>query len=202
METNSTLKEKKHQGFTIIELIVVLAMFGVLAAVVVADYNRQRQSREVKAARDVLVSDLGKMLNAALLNREIRAGVPAFSFGIQFNNRERNKYKLVVFDRTIDQQPTELSIVVLPSNKYISMRVRKSDRDRTEVDVSELTVYFTVPYGRVLHDYMVIPPPDPRLQTLGEANDVSTITISQGEADGRVSKSVVVNGVTGSIAPQ
>lgn len=71
------LKNTTLYGFTLLELIVVIAIMGMLATLVVVSFNRQRAQRSVVLAQNETVTNLRKVQSYMLSSRNINGTVPA-----------------------------------------------------------------------------------------------------------------------------
>jgi len=77
------IKTKNHQGFTLIELIVVIGIMSILSALALAGYSSGRQSYNVNVAIQRLANDISRMQNLALTPKiEKGQTIPSCGYGI------------------------------------------------------------------------------------------------------------------------
>jgi len=65
------LRREKNQGFTLIELVVVLAILGIMVAIAVPNFKQYMFQRRLNGAARQIMSDLmSARMKAITLNRE------------------------------------------------------------------------------------------------------------------------------------
>ncbi|HRY52530.1 MAG TPA: prepilin-type N-terminal cleavage/methylation domain-containing protein [Candidatus Portnoybacteria bacterium] len=82
---------QKHRGFTIIELLVVMAIIVVLSSVVMAGYWTGQKRYDVSRSTQQLISSLRQAQNMALSGRTYSASVPT---GYGFYSLSSSQYCL------------------------------------------------------------------------------------------------------------
>jgi len=180
----------KQKGFTLIELMVSVAIILILTSVVIAQFGPLSKSRNLKHSRDNMISDIRKVQSFSLSAKNVSGTTPSSAYGIILDTASANTYRLIAEDNANPVNRTTLETIKLPENTYIkTISVKKSDG--TIINTNSLTIFFKVPYGRVLSSYGTI---------VKEANDILTVVLSA--PDDSVSGTVVINGITGLISLQ
>ncbi|OGZ34103.1 MAG: hypothetical protein A3I88_03230 [Candidatus Portnoybacteria bacterium RIFCSPLOWO2_12_FULL_39_9] len=111
---------KSIKGFTLIELVVVIAIMALLSGFVLANY-RQGQSRyDLETAAQIFIANLRRAQNLAMVGLE-QNGASPFGYGIY--TPDSNSY-LIFYNQTGDNdyQPAsiDLEVISLPSRVFIS----------------------------------------------------------------------------------
>lgn len=75
---------KQKYGFTIIELLVVISIMGVMASIVLVNWNSQRGNRSIKIALNETITNLRKAQSYAVSSKNIAPNVPASFYTIRF----------------------------------------------------------------------------------------------------------------------
>ncbi len=186
-------KKFKQDGFTLVELMVAIAIMVLLTSLFLVNFNGLSESQNLQFADNALVSDLHKIQILSLSGKNAASGHPASSYEDVFdlsNSASSAQYSLAADDDSPSPQTYSLSSVNLPAHVYLkSVSILKTN----SINVSAITdtVYFSVPYGRVLQTYTG------SASALKEPDDITTIVLST--TDNTLSKSIVINGITGNI---
>jgi prepilin-type N-terminal cleavage/methylation domain-containing protein len=179
-----------QSAFSLIELLVAIAILVTLTSVFVANFQAQRNNLSVSGVANQLVSDLHKLQSFSLSSKDIIQGSPASSYSITFNNNTTS-YNTVGYNNAIPPVPSNLSTINFPPNvKIAALQVTKTDS--SNVAPAAVAVTFKIPYGRVLTNYAG--------SITNEVNDITRIKISS--ADNAVCSYVFVNAITGNITAQ
>jgi len=188
-------KMNLKKGFTLIELLVVIFIMVTLVGVVLANFSGLSGPRNLKIARDNIISDLRRAQSQSLSARNISSGVVAFDYGVGLSivSAPPSSYTTLADDNSATPVLSTLSTLNLPGNVYIKqILITRSDSSSTTA--SSLQVFFTVPYGRVLQTYSGGPASQTR-----DPNAVTTVTIST--SDNTRTLTFTINGISGTIGP-
>ncbi len=83
----------KKQGFTIIELIIAIAIVALITGIVLANYRVGQRQQTIRAEAQKLVSTLRNAQNMALAGKVHNTEVPKFGYGVYIDDTN-NKYTL------------------------------------------------------------------------------------------------------------
>ncbi len=92
-----------HSGFTLIELMVVIAVIGMLAVIILAAISTARQNTREK----VRVSDLGEVEFALTIYKEANRSYPSFPNGIQIGSGSALDTQIQNFIGSIPRDPRD-----------------------------------------------------------------------------------------------
>ncbi len=187
---------RAQAAFTLIELIVAIAIMVTLASVFVANFNGASKPQALLLAENNLVSDLHEMQSFAIAAKNAAAGDPASSYQVAFNLANlatSGQYSLSADDNNLPPVTYNLSTITLPPRIYIKS-IGILETNGINVSATADTIYFTVPYGRVQQTYAG------SYSATNEPDDITTIILST--TDNTLSKTIVINGITGNITSQ
>ena len=137
-------------GFTLVELIVVMAIMGIIFAVTVPQYSKIRDSKALSLGEEQIVNDIRMVQNYAYSILKNDGSFPVGGYGINFL-KDSNEY--IVFadkdgDMEYDSASETFEKMELPRDvKIISLKVNSTEDADGIVDL-----VFTPPYGKVFID--------------------------------------------------
>lgn len=142
-------KNNSQAGFTLMELITVLAITTLVMGAVVLDFNRQRGLRNIVLAKNETITNLRKTQSYMLSSRNISAGVPAKFYIVTFEMGQSN-YTIDAVDNDYVYHPS-LETISLPSAVSLSsLTVGDPVGGNDEVPPSPcLQVIFSAPFGKM-----------------------------------------------------
>lgn len=111
------MKRKKLEGFTLLEMLVVLAIIGILMSIGMASYTKIQQSATNKA---VLVEM--KQFQIALLNYKIDHGTPPTSVKALLNGG------YITRDLALDPWNEEYILQVNPNSGQVTLISKGADK--------------------------------------------------------------------------
>lgn len=91
------LKKRYQDGATLVELIVIMAVVGILARVVTLNLFQGQQRASLTVTRDLLVSDIHKQQHRAMVGMTSTPGV-YLDYSIRFEAQRYILYPGVVYD--------------------------------------------------------------------------------------------------------
>lgn len=172
-----------NHGYTLAETLAVIAIIGIMSAVLAADYGSNRQNIFLKQAAGQIIADLRAAQNMAMNTAKFNGEIPGGGYGINISVSFPGAY-IVYADCDGDHLYGNSSSCGAASNiaEKISDRVLANGINITAVGNSDI----------------VFQPPQPIVWIGGVANAVSsTIIIRYGAAG--PAKIITVNGITGQI---
>ncbi len=196
------ITKNKKNGFTLIELMVVIAILGVMATLVVVNFNRLRAQRSVILAENEMVTQIRKVQSYALSGRDTSINPlvtrPRY-FGIIFE-KDRNWYSIYELAES-DQgySFSELETVRMNEGAVIGP---VNQTGATKLVCTN--ILFSVPYGKtyiytsddVCDDYISVIMQDPL-----QANDLLNKSVSVDVVNPKttITKSINILGITGRV---
>jgi prepilin-type N-terminal cleavage/methylation domain-containing protein len=142
------MRKQKHNGFTIVELLVVLSIMLVFSAILIVSFNRQSGPRNLKISQSQLATNIRKTQSYILSARNISSGssqVPAKYYGLSLE-RNANQYTVLGIDAAYTLN-TPLETIKLPSNIIIS-NIQYISSSGTTYTPSSVQIAFSAPFGR------------------------------------------------------
>ncbi len=108
---------RNYQGFTVMELMVVISIMMILTTAIVINLNKQRASRDVKIAQNQLVSDLRKIASYTLAARTAPGGRSAQYYLMRFDLTKPDRYEILAITNAASSPILEsVEIIKLPAN--------------------------------------------------------------------------------------
>lgn len=220
-----------NKGFTLIELMVVIAIIGMLAGVLTLNLNSGRNSRLLSSAENELVAHIREAQSYTLSSRLLPNGQPAQYYIIKFDKSKPTQYTLQgIYDVSIAPKLVDIFTVNLPANIIIASNSPISITQRlaspATQDVSGLTcgfLAFAAPFGKPFFNNGCTPTSFTSPYTIASGDDYkkmidfvtnvpcstdpvactlstgSVFSITLTDKANAISKTVTVNGITGSV---
>ena len=182
-------------GFTLIELMVAIALMMVLLTLVVANFTGTAPKQAVAVAHETLVSDIRKMQSFALDSRDTPNGAPASSYQVAFDLSSAAspaQYLLIGYDNATPPNEILLTTENLPPNIGISsIAVSHAGGAPLVITSGQLTIRYVLPYARMLVTYTASG------GVTNQTDDAVTVNVSN--SNGSVTTAVTANAVTGGV---
>lgn len=208
------------QGFTFIELLVVLAILGIMASLIIANYNGQRASRNVRIARNEMVTNLRKMQSYALSSRTLGNGqsVQYYVMKLDTATGQSGKYSLQAVLNVGGSPQLNASVETYPMAAGVTIQSVKISRNvspTVSTPSCALLAYklpfaeFTSTDGCTFNNFANGLPTDYYTNILDFRTNVdnnptaqdSKVVITVADASASVSEKILINGVSGNICP-
>lgn len=91
------IQNRNQEGTTLVELIVIMAIVGILARVVTFNVFRGQQRASLTVSRDLLVSDIRRQQHRAMVGMTSTPGV-YLDYSVRFEAQQYILYPGVVYD--------------------------------------------------------------------------------------------------------
>lgn len=204
----------KAAGFTVIELLVVLAIFAVLIGLFMVNFAGLRGPRNLRIAQNELSSSIRKVQSYVLSARSIPVtGNPAPKFYImKFRLSTTTGYVIQAVDSTYTSYPSIESPTFPKGISYQSTppgSLFVTDLDGTNIITNPLCVQvvFALPFGRIYIDDVASGTDcniSPKLNDPGYLASISNriFKVTLKDPASLQTRSVILNGVTGTVTMQ
>lgn len=231
-----------NSGFTLMELMVVVAIMVILATVLVLNLAGQRAKRDVTIAANQLVTDLRQAQSNTLSARRLADNSAPQYYLVRFNLATPTQYSVLAMYNVSNppQQLQQVQTVTLPSDVRIAaisasmapIQIFRSggifpSTQNIPGDDTCALVAFAAPFGKTILNAGCQPASTPAIYNIQSNDDYekiinfisntscdsnnypfgctassdSTMTITLSDTGHTVSRTVLVNGETGSVCP-
>jgi prepilin-type N-terminal cleavage/methylation domain-containing protein len=151
---------KNSNGFTLIELMVVVTVMMVLATVFIVNIAGQRANRDIKIAQNELVSNIRKTQSYVLSSRLLPNGQIAQYYILKFDLSDPTTYKIqALYDTSFAPKLIDVETIKLPPNIQIAttsasnlaINVKRSLNPTLQpIYTNCAIVSFAAPYAKVV----------------------------------------------------
>ncbi len=139
----------KQKGFTLIELIVVIALMAVIATLFLANYNGLRGPRNLKLAQNQMTTNIRKIQSYTLSARNVTVGgTVAAKYYVVQASANSNQYTIQTIDTNYVLNSAQ-ETVSLPNGISISS-IQYVTPDNVTNTASSIQVAYAAPYAKVL----------------------------------------------------
>ncbi len=165
------------RGFTMIEMLVVIAITGIIAAILLPSYNKARNSKELLLAREQIAGDIRMAQNYSYNVLKFTDGsFPAGGYGVHFDISTPKKYIIFADLGPIPNQTYDgASETFQEINLLRSVEISELRADGDTVDISPADIVFKPPYGNV---FITSSSPDLKIEIENSDGEVKAITVN------------------------
>lgn len=117
------MKLKQQKGFTIIELLVVIGIMGLMATLMVVQFNLTRSRRALNLAANELSTNIRKTQSYALSARDVAPSVPAKFYVLQFDFSQPSQYTILAVDTNFNSRPTLVENIKLDTDVVLNSQM-------------------------------------------------------------------------------
>jgi len=190
----------RQRGFTIIELLIVLAIMGIFLTLILANYAGTRGKRDLKIAQVELVTNIRKTQSYVLAARNTNVGAVKYYF-LRFQESQPSLYQIWAIQN-------DTTTVTLVETINLPQGVTVSDIEYTQPIGSSaetptcVEIAFALPFNKMYAD------PECTTDLLAQGsidpdNYVNAyVILSLTENQTNTTKKVTINGVTGVVEAQ
>lgn len=191
-------------GFTVLELLTVIAIIGILSSAVVVSFNRLRGPRNLVLGRNELVTHIRQAQSYALSSRLTTSGSPAKFFAITIPALPASSYSLDGVDSAYTVLPNMETYGFGDTVRITQMQI-ESPAGTPLANPSCLVIAFGLPFGRMYLDGNtdsdaacdVLQKVQNPAELDRRANAKVTLTLT--DSSSGQTKTVILQGISGSI---
>lgn len=145
---------KNSAGFTLMELIVVVAIMVMMTASLTINLAGQRASRDIRIAQSQLVSNLRKIQGYTLSARTAPGGQSVQYYAMKFDYSKPGRYTLqAIYDVSSSPKVQDIETVVLPQNINLTalnpIVISRSNAPTTQIPTGCALIVFSAPFAKV-----------------------------------------------------
>ncbi len=228
----------RGRGFTLMELIVVVAIMAIMASLFVLNLSGQRLPRDIRIAENQLVTNIKQIQSFTLSSRTLSSGQTVQYYLLKFNLSKPSQYTIEAMYNVSSGRPQvqDVQTITLPANLRFAaanpISIARSVNPATQPAASGCALLaFSVPFAKVFfNDGCVITNPPGGVDTTNQNDDYgkivnfvsnvscnggtysyppsppactlstdSIMTITLTDVNNTISKTVIINGITGAI---
>ena len=197
-------------GFTIIELLVVMAVMGIIATIFLVNFASLRGPRNLKIGQNELVSNLRQLQSYTISERNAPTNNPAKFYSITFNATSTGNANTSYATQVVDKNNTvtTLQVINLPTGVSIDSIQATTTSGTLIPTVSCLQIAFSLPFGTIYGDYDATGNCNVSVTTKASipsqfatlANLRFTVTLKEKNTNQKAR--VIINGVAGTISSE
>ena len=142
-------QNSEKNGFTLFELVIVMAIISIMSVVVISGYSSQQDSRALSLGKSQVINDI-RIVQSRSYNGISADGAdfPEGGYGIRFTEDSSSYIVFTDLDRDrIYDEGEEIETIELPRN--VEVKNLKKDEDESIVNVD---IVFQPFYGKVFID--------------------------------------------------
>lgn len=216
-DVKSKYLQSSQKGFTLIELIVVLALIGMLSGIIVNGFNNQRPARSQKIVQNEMVTNIRKVQSYALSSRILPGGQAAQYYVLKFDTSQPNQYSIfgIYNAKNPPIQMRSVETIMMPQDILMTNPVSVYTAGATTTS-SCVLIAFQLPYAKEITSRGCTgsPPTVSSSDDYGKIIDFvannggtvtsdSIVTINLQDKSGLLPvRKVIINGITGLVTFQ
>jgi len=149
MISSSRLKKrnKKYSGFTFMELMIVIAIIGILSTISIVSFNQTRKRANVDTSADELASAISLAKEYSLQGKMPQGENSICGYGFRFTST--TEYKIFYYsDKTLsvtDKDYCKIKANLVDSNVSVYTQKLKTGVTLTSPNISSTKIYFNIP---------------------------------------------------------
>lgn len=191
---------KNQKGFTIVELLVVLAIMGLFLTAILVNYAGTRGLRNLRIAQNELATNIRKVQSYVLSSRDTTEG-PVKYYVLKFDLATPTQYSLQAVQQDFDDFFDPVETFSLPTGITITGIDTQQPYGSSTIASECAQIAFSLPFNKMFLDTTCDIDGDSnsviRDQGAMENLDNSLVTIIMHDPQSDTTRSVIINGVSG-----